>query len=215
MPEFEKAIELYHKWGSEPRWADNYTFLGDSYHKTGQYKKERKLYKEAEKDFPGINSIIFRKAVLALSKGKIKDANNYIEKYKSVSKENSVSEADIFTGLAEIYSEAGVLDTAEEYYRQALTLEPENLMRINSLAWFLIDKDRNIKEGIVLVEKALEVSPDDYSYLHTKGWGEYKQGNYEAALELLERSWENKPVYDHEIYLHLEEVKKAVTTMTR
>jgi tetratricopeptide (TPR) repeat protein len=88
-------------------------------------------------------------------------------------------------------------------------------MRINSLAWFLIDKDRNIKEGIVLVEKALEVSPDDYSYLHTKGWGEYKQGNYEAALELLERSWENKPVYDHEIYLHLEEVKKAVTTMTR
>ena len=47
------------------------------------------------------------------------------------------------------------LDKAEEYYRQALSLEPESPGRLNNLAYFLIDKDRNINEGLKLVDKAL------------------------------------------------------------
>ena len=215
IPEFEKTIELYHSWGSVPRWTGSYSLLGDSYHKTGQFRKERKLYKEADKDFPGANPVTYRKAVLALSEGRNKDANGYIEKFKTVSFDNSATEADIMTGIAGIYSEADFADKAEEFYRKALSLEPEDSERVNNLAWFLIDKDRNIKEGILLADKALKMNPEGYSYLHTKGWGEYKQGNYESALELLEKSWENKPAYDHEINLHLTEAKKAVTTRTR
>jgi Flp pilus assembly protein TadD len=54
------------------------------------------------------------------------------------------SEAAIQNGLALIYDEAGLFDKAEEYYRQALILEPENPLRMYYLAWFLIDKDRNV-----------------------------------------------------------------------
>ena len=79
---------------------------------------------------------------------------------------------------------------------------------LNYLAYFLIDKDRNINEGLELVDKALELSPDDYNYLNTKGWGFYKQGKNKEALELLEKAWKLKPIYNHDIYLHLEEVKK-------
>jgi len=81
---------------------------------------------------------------------------------------------------------------------------------MNNLAWFLIDKDLNINEGLELVDKAIKLFPDDYLYLDTKGWGLYKQGKYEKALEILEKSWNLKPVYNHGIYLHLEEAKKAV-----
>jgi hypothetical protein len=42
---------------------------------------------------------------------------------------------------------------------------------LNNLAYFLIDKDLNINEGIELVDNALELSADHYSFLHTKGWG--------------------------------------------
>ena len=52
IPEFEKALEIYNKWGIKPWWYRNYTALGLAYHKTGQYKKEKKLYKKAEQDFP-------------------------------------------------------------------------------------------------------------------------------------------------------------------
>jgi len=60
-----------------------------------------------------------------------------------------------------------------------------------------------------LVEKALAINPD-YYILDTKGWGLFKLGKYKESLELLEKAWELKPLYDHGIYLHLQEARKAV-----
>ena len=125
-------------------------------------------------------------------------------------KENSWPESVILNNLGDIYTEAGILDKAEEYYRQVLSLEPENPIGLNNLAWFLIDKDRDINGGIELIDKALELSPETYYILDTKGWGLYKQGKYQEAKDILQRSWDARVIYDHEVYLHLEAAKKAV-----
>ena len=212
IPEFEKALEIYDKWETKPFWILNYTPLGKAYHETGKYNKEKRLYKKAEQDFPDHPYLIYRQAVLSLTLGDIVSANSYIDKYISVRKENSVPDAIILTGVAGIYSEADILDKAEEFYREAFVLEPEKPVRMNNLAWFLIDKDLNIIEGLELVDKAIKLNPENYLYLDTKGWGLYKQGKYKEALELLEKSWNLKPVYDHGIYLHLQEAKKAVAS---
>jgi tetratricopeptide (TPR) repeat protein len=210
---FEKSLQLYNEWDSKPWWVQNYTGLGNAYHKTGQYKKEIKLYNKAEKDFPDNPSLYYRKAILSLIEKDTIVSNDYFEKYKSLLEENSASESEIETNLANIYSEAGILDKAEKYYRQALSLEPENPIRINNLAYFLIDKDRNVKVGLEITDKALGLSPDDYTCLHSKGWGLYKQGKYIEALDMLQKSWDlrrEKAIYNHEAFLHLEAAKKAV-----
>jgi len=209
IPEFEKVLKLCKEWDVNPSYA-SYTTLGFAYHKTGQYKKEKKLYRKAVNDFPGNPDVIFRQTVLALSEEKTKDANDYIEKYKSIRKENSVTEASIMTGVADIYSDANILDKAEEYYRQALLLEPEKSVRMNNLAWFLIDKDRNIDEGLKLIDKALKLFPDSWAMLDTKGWGLYKQDKYQEALKFLQKADSLKPVYSQDLYDHLEAAKKAV-----
>lgn len=208
--EFEKQLEIYDQWDSRPRWSLSYTDLGKLYHLTGKYKKEIKLYKKAEKDFPDDINVIYRQAVLSLTKGDTDVANKYIDKFISASRINSDSEANIATRLASIYQESGILEKAEAYFRKALSLEPENPERMNALAWFLIETDRNVDEGIELINKALELVPDDYLYLGTKGWGLFKHGKNKEALEILEKSWDLKPVYNHEIFLHIEEVKKAI-----
>jgi tetratricopeptide (TPR) repeat protein len=210
IAEDEKALQIYKKWDSKPLWVYNYTNLGYAYHETGQYKKEKKLYKIAEQDFRDDPVLIRRQTILSLTTADTVTANNYIKEYISLRKERSASEADISTDLAGIYSEANIPGKAEEYYHEALSLEPENPIRLNNLAWFLIDKDKNINEGMELIDKALKLSPDEYYMLNTKGWGLYKQGKYEEALELLENAWNLKPVYDHEMNLHLEAAKKAV-----
>ena len=154
--------------------------------------------------------MLFRQAVLSLTAGDSVMANEYIGKYVSLRKDNSDSEANILSGLADIYSEADIPDKAEACYRQALSLEPMKQGSLYELACFLIEKDRNIKEGLELIEKALELTPDDYRYLDCKGWGLYKQRQNNEALELLEKSNSIKPIYDHKLYLHLQEVKKAI-----
>lgn len=209
---YEKSLEIYDKWNSKPLWILNYTQLGECYHATSHYKKERQLYKKSEKDFPDDPLLVSMQAVLELSEGKTKAANEYIEKYVSLCKDYSVSDAAISSYLALIYSKAGILDKAEEYYRKALSLE-HNGNRLNDLAYFLVDKDRNVNEGMEFVAKALNIEPDNYSYLHTRGWGLFKQGKYDEALEILQKSWDiriEESKYSHLAYLHLEEARQAL-----
>jgi tetratricopeptide (TPR) repeat protein len=213
IPELEKALEIFHSWGSKPLWDANYTLLGEAYHKTGHYNEEKKLYRKASQDFPDSRALIYRQSVLSLTEGDSNLANEFIEKYVSVCRDQSWTEADIKTSLANIYTEVNNLVMAEDYFRQALSLEPYNPSRMDTLAYFLIDKDRNLNEGLGIIEKALKLNPESYNYLHTKGWALYKQGKYLEALDLLQRSWDLRmkhAIYNHDAYLHLEASKKAV-----
>jgi len=210
IPEFEKALDLYDKMDARPWWIFNYSLLSYAYHATGQYKKEKNLFKKADRDFPEDPAMIWQKTLLSLTEGDTISANNLIEKYKTLRKERSWSDAGIAYSIGEIYKEAGYLDKAEEYHRLEVSLEPANPDRLWDLGWFLIDKDRNIEEGLILVDSALEIKPDFYWYLDAKGWGLYKQGKFDEALKYLEKCHDLSPSYRHNVHLHLEAARKAV-----
>jgi len=214
IKELEKVLEIYDKWELKPKMVWFYTGLGQAYHDDGMFRKEQKLYRRAEKDYPGDPLLLSRQAILALSRGRMNAADKYIEEYKSVYRETGISDASLANKLGNVYWNSHLLDKAEEYFRKSIKLEPGEPSWLNTLAYLLIDHERNIGEGLELVDKALEISPDNYLYLDTKGWGLYKQGNYQEALEILERSWELKPTYDHNIFLHLEEAKSKVVLKT-
>jgi tetratricopeptide (TPR) repeat protein len=190
-----------------------YQELGIEYRRAGRYKEEKKLYRKAKKYYPDAPDLLEQYAYMAFSEGDTVEANRYIEKWTMIRKKQSWTDADIVSAMPWIYDMAGMLDKEEFYLRQALLLEPENTAKINSLAYFLIDKDRNIDEGMELVDKALELRPDSYGVLSLKGWGLYQQGKYKEALELLQKSWDmrmQKSIYNHTAFLHLEAAKKAV-----
>ncbi len=55
-----------------------------------------------------------------------------------------------------------------------------------------------------MIEKALEVSPDNGGYLDSLGWVYYKKGMYEKALEILTEA--DKLLKDPVIYDHIGDV---------
>ncbi len=218
IPEFEKGLELFKKLGSKPFWSQHYIQLGYAYHKTGQYDKEKKLYKRAGQDYPDCHELYAAQAILSFTLSDTVAANRYIDKYISLAEGSSSSEADIKTTLAYIYSEAGKLDKAETYYRQALALEPENPYRLNNLSLFLMDKERNINEGMELADKVIKMYPDTLFFISNlmgvKGWSLYKLGKYKAALDVLQKadSIEFPYYYTQDLHLHLEAVKKSIAS---
>jgi adenylate cyclase len=213
IPEYEKALEIYHRSGIKPAWIFDYAQLGNAYDKTGQYRKEKRLYAKAEKDFPDNYVLNYQKGLLTLAEGDTAGARRYLLKAERQAKENSWTDANIASQMAMGLSDIGKNEMAEEYYRKALSFEPDDPVRMNDLALLLIDSERNIEEGMDLVNRALDIKPDNYLFLHTKGWGLYRQGKYEDACKMLQKSWNlrrEKAVYDHTAFIHLEAAKKAV-----
>jgi tetratricopeptide (TPR) repeat protein len=218
VPEHEKYLEISRKRGKEflkDNWV--YPALGEVYHLTGRYRKEKKLYKEAWRVNDDHRSVYFSWIIrdcgsLALTEGDTAAANKYIKEFISVSKENLYSEADILEGLGDMYFLAGEWESGVAYYRKTLALDPDNPARMNYLANLLIDKNRNLDEAGELMDKALKLAPskyDYYNYSDTRGWGLYKQGRYQEALEVLQKTIDEAPFRLFSIKSHFEEAKKA------
>jgi len=220
IPEFEKYLKISRKKGKDfllDNWV--YPALGEVYHLTGQCRKAGKLYREAWKVNTDHTSVYFSWIIrdlgsLSLTEGDTVAANQYTKEFISVRKENSYSDADISEGLGDMYWLAEKWAMGLQYYRKALTLDPENPGRMNLLANKLIERNQNFDEVSELTNKALERASNKYdyfNYLDTKGYSLFKQGKYKDSFEILQKAWDEAPFKVYSIKSHLEEVKKTVT----
>lgn len=53
----------------------------------------------------------------------------------------------------------------------------------------------------------------DWALKDTRGWGLYKQGKAQESLAYLEEAWENREIYNHSGYLHIQEVQDAMLSL--
>jgi tetratricopeptide (TPR) repeat protein len=82
---------------------------------------------------------------------------------------------------------------AEADLQKALQLNPDQPLVLNYLGYSWIDQNRNLKQGMALIEKAVALKPDDGYIVDSLGWAQYRLGNYKEAVRRLERAVELKP----------------------
>jgi tetratricopeptide (TPR) repeat protein len=79
-------------------------------------------------------------------------------------------------------------EQAEQFFRQALELDPENAMTLNYLGYMLADKGIRLPEALKMIRKAVELEPMNGAYLDSLGWVYFKMGEYELAEENLRQA---------------------------
>jgi len=84
-------------------------------------------------------------------------------------------------------------DDAMVKYRQAIRINPDDFRAYNNLAWILIDKDIDVNKGLKLALKANELHPNNGIIMDTIGWGFYKKGRYNLAVQWLYKAVELSP----------------------
>jgi tetratricopeptide (TPR) repeat protein len=197
-------------------WTLYYTELGWAYHEVGNHKKESNLYKKALKINPNDHYIVRQQAICALSLGKSVKANEYLDHYITIRKnEETWSESGIFSSIADIYNVANIPDKAEEFYRQALASKPQDPFKKYDLADFLVHHNIKTIEGIEIIDSLYKIYPDNWEIQYTKGFTLFKEGKYDEALDLLKKSWDERPYYDQDHYLLLQETEKAITNQNK
>lgn len=82
---------------------------------------------------------------------------------------------------------------AEADLQKALQLAPDQPMVLNYLGYSWVDQNRNLKQGLALIEKAVSLKPDDGYIVDSLGWAHFRLGNFKEAAKWLERAVELKP----------------------
>ncbi len=91
---------------------------------------------------------------------------------------------------------------AEAAFREALARNPESAQTLNYLGYMLTEHGNNrLDESIGYIKKALEIDPDNGSYLDSLGWAYFKADKLDLAEENLKRAAEQLPansvIQDH------------------
>jgi tetratricopeptide (TPR) repeat protein len=207
----ERVFEIADKINFKRHWAPVYILIGDAYHNLGEHEKEKEIYERGLEFLPENPWLIQQQAICALSHRDFERAQGLISMFRNIMIEKNRWElSDVLTYVGDFYFLADLPDSAVVYYKKGLDLEPGDPFLMYLLGSTLIDEDIDLDKGMDFIDQILKKDPNNYLYIAAKGWGLYKLGQYEEAYKLLNKAWEKRRYYDHDIYLHLQEARKKV-----
>lgn len=103
---------------------------------------------------------------------------------------------------------ANRVDDSIEALRELVKDRPGDPAASNALGYTLVDRTRNHREGLKLIEEALVVTPDSGAVLDSMGWALHRVKRNDEALQYLEKA--RKRIADPEVELHIGEVLLAL-----
>jgi tetratricopeptide (TPR) repeat protein len=146
-----------------------------------------------------------------------KQAIQRFEKYlKYVSGVDSRNESLVLSHLGDCYYYLGNYEKSDANFKKAFEKDPNNTLALNNYAYFLSIRQERLEEAILLVNKALALSPNNPSYLDTKGWILYQQKKYAEAKEVIEQAYQfsqSAEIAEHlgDVYYQLGDIAKAMS----
>lgn len=114
------------------------------------------------------------------------------------------NETDLLFARVLLSDSQGDMESSERDLRQIILMKPDDSRSLNHLGYMLANQTDRYEEALQLLEKAIEITPDDPAIIDSLGWAQYKLGRYEEALANLRRAYAAFP--DHEVASHLGEV---------
>jgi hypothetical protein len=209
---FESSLNMIKKMDSHP-WAWTYILLGGAYHELGSHNKEQKIFEEGRELWPEQKSTFdYWQAICAVSQGDSIQAAQHLEDIREFLEQRGWPEANILAWYAGVYNQGGSIKVAEYYYRKVQSLRPDDDYLNADIAQFLITNDINLEEGLELITPLVEKYPENASFLYTYGLGLSKQGEYQLSYEVLQRSWDLNPYYNHKLFLLINETYDIMTS---
>ncbi|WP_352652585.1 tetratricopeptide repeat protein [Mesorhizobium sp. M0659] len=82
---------------------------------------------------------------------------------------------------------------AEPNFLKALELFPDQPQVLNYLGYSWVDMNMNLKEGLAMIQKAVDLRPSDGYIVDSLGWAYFRMGRFEDAVREMERAVSLKP----------------------
>jgi tetratricopeptide (TPR) repeat protein len=136
----------------------------------------------------------------------LRDAKQYQAAYDMLAQASAAApqDTDLIYDRAMVAEKLNRLDEMERLLRQLIELKPDNQNAYNALGYSLADRKVRLEEARTLILKAVQLAPEDPFIADSLGWVEFRLGNIDEAMRILEAAYKRRP--DPEIGAHLGEV---------
>jgi tetratricopeptide (TPR) repeat protein len=180
-----------------------------------------KVLAEARRRFTGAPEIVY---YLAIAQREAKQSQRAVATFEEALREaqldqdNEIVNAKFYFNYGVTAEQAGLYDKAADLLRRSIALDPANAAEAyNYLGYMWADLNVHLDEAKEMIERALQIGPNNGSYLDSLGWVEFRQGKFDQALADLLRAAKNMDredpiVFEHigDTYLKLHRVPEAL-----
>jgi tetratricopeptide (TPR) repeat protein len=136
----------------------------------------------------------------------LRDAGRHADAYAVLEQGLSQhpDQPDLLYETALTAEKTGHNDVLERNLRRLIELKPDHAHAYNALGYSLADRNERLDEAQQLIDKALQLAPEDPFILDSKGWVLFRRGDAAGALDVLKKAFGIRA--DPEIAAHLGEV---------
>jgi Flp pilus assembly protein TadD len=173
--------------------------LGLSFQRDEREEEALAAYRRADVSAPGQMEVIFKLAQLLIAMDRPEEA-------LAVLNRPSVNVAGQAPGIrflrGAVLETLGRLDEAENELWAALTAAPNEPAILNHLGYMWVDTGRRVEQGAEMLARAHAADPQNGNIQDSLGWAQFRQGQYDTAVETLEGAVSKEPA-NAEINDHL------------
>jgi len=173
----------------QPDYAGAHLNLGAALQKRGKLDEAIACYHEAIRLQPDYGCAYNNLGEVLQKQGKLDEA---IACHKQAIRLGPANHADHHINLSKALAANGASDEAVACLNEALRLNPDDARDQNDIAWFLANcpdpKVRDPARAVELARKAVDMAPRAGRHRYTLGFALYRNGDWEAAIEALEKA---------------------------
>jgi tetratricopeptide (TPR) repeat protein len=180
-----------------------------------------KFLTEARRRFAGAPEIAYYLAIAQREAKQIQQAVATFEEAlheAELDQDNEIVNAKFYFNYGATAEQAGLYEKAADLLRKSIALDPANAAEAyNYLGYMWADHNMHLDEAEETIRRALEIEPNNGSYLDSLGWVEFRKGKFDQALADLLRAAKNIDredpiVFEHigDTYLKLNRVPEAL-----
>lgn len=97
--------------------------------------------------------------------------------------------------LADLTVLTGRAEESAAANRRILEVDPNNIIALNNLAWFLCEEQGKYEEALHLADRGLEIAPEYLDLIDTRGVVHYRMGHLEDAVRDFSKFIELSPTH--------------------
>jgi tetratricopeptide (TPR) repeat protein len=166
-----------------------------------------RLLTEARRRFQDAPEIVY---YLAIAQSEAKQTQQAVATFEEALHEaqldpgNDMINAKFYFNYGATAEQAGLYEKAADLLRKSITLDPANSAEAcNYLGYMWADHNMNLDEAETMIKRALEIEPNNASYLDSIGWVEFRKGKFDQSLSNLLRAAKTADHDDPVIFEHI------------